>query len=532
MFVAPAIAQPPAPLAPPSAPAAARGAAEARGLPAGAGAAASGFRPCAAAVVTGGFFAVVEARRRHRRQRRLHDVAAAGRGACARCAAGATVVAEPAEDSPSQDEVDLPPALRGGSLWSEFGVHPPLGSSALQLRRFPDRGLGWVATRDIEEGEALLAVPLKDILCAPMGPDSEAELAAALLQVLGEGPRFDGSPGKEPVDEIWSKYTGAAFPSAPAGAALTWNEADIEALEFPSVVGQLKAYRAHLLQSAEQVAAFTGAPLDRCTWAVNAVVTRSFGEDHLGRVLAPFADLFNDRPMAPAIWAAKRAMNPEYPVTAWTFAETDGEDGQKWFLMRSMAPVAVGQEVAICYGEGSHAEVHVFSSPAELVEAVANLSGRTHSMEPRLELLTNATNAAAPLAVRPGGLGASAHLLSCMEVALVDDVDLPSVREVWSIGAGHAVLQPGVPEDRRAALRKEVLELASQVVTQRLSELTPASADEDEIRDTEAKLAAGAESEDGEERLRRRHLAARFRLGAKGVLSQFLRRAAEDEPTF
>lgn len=434
--------------------------------------------------------------------------------------------------------------LQEGALSEQIGLRPARSQGGLELHHFPDRGHGWVARRPFAEGELLLAVPLKAILVAPFGPDSEAELAACLLQVHGEGPRFDGAPGAEPKDEIWCAYTAAAFPPSATAAALTWDEDDIEALEWPSVVGQLLQYAAHLRTAVESVADYTGAPLERARWAVNAVVSRSFAVNELGRALVPFADLFNDRPMATATWSARRFADPKYPETPWSLrTQTTPFGDRHWFELQAMESVEPGDEVLICYGEGSRAEVlavhgylpeeneadfiKLFASPDELVAAVAQVAGCRHSMEPRLSRLHGAINVAAPLAVRPGGLSAASHLLSSIEVALATEMEFAGFQEVWSAAAGHAIFAPpaSLPMERKLELRKQAVEVASKMVSSALAQMTPAEKDAEEVNRILAELAVSAPSTS--DKRGRRLLAAHFRLGVKSLLSDFLRHAAE-----
>lgn len=417
-------------------------------------------------------------------------------------------------------ELEIPALLRGATLWAELGVQPTWETSSLELCRFPGRGLGWKARRGIKEGELLLTVPLQNVLVAPFGDESEAELAAALLQVLGQGPRFDGAPGQEPVDEMWSKYTNAAFPKEPAAAALTWSAEEIEALEWPPVVEMFKEFSAHLHASAERVAKYTGASLKQGRWAVNAVVSRSFSVDGLGRALVPFADFFNDRPLAPATWSHRRAKNPNYPFTAWSLAA-----GGQHLNVQAMEAFEASEEVTISYGEETNAEmlaVHgymptsneadyitLFTSPAELVEGVAHIAGTTHALESRLARLEAAQNAEAPLAVRPGGITASVHLVSCVEAVLATDTDFEDFHEVFSPGAGHAILASrSMPVEQRLELRKQAVAVLQRIVFGALQHMSPPDKDHEEL------CKAGPTTKQG--------LAAAFRLSVKQRLLDFL----------
>lgn len=417
-------------------------------------------------------------------------------------------------------ELEIPALLRGATLWAELGVQPPWEKGSLELSRFPGRGLGWKARRAIKEGDLLLTVPFENILVAPFGDESEAELAAALLQMLGQGPRFDGAPGQEPVDKMWSKYTTAAFPKEPAAAALTWSAEEIEALEWPPVVEMFKEFSAHLHASAERVAKYTGTSLEQSRWAVNAVVSRSFSVEGLGRALVPFADFFNDRPLAPATWSRRRAKNPNYPFTAWSLAA-----GGQHLNVQALEAFEASEEVTISYGEETNAEmlaVHgymptgneadyitLFTSREELVEGVAHIAGTTHALEPRLARLEAAENADAPLAVRPGGITASVHLVSFVEAVLASDTDFEDFCEVFSPGAGHAILAPrSMPMEQRLELRKQAVAVLQRIVFGALQHMSPPDRDHEEL------CKAGPTTKQG--------LAAAFRLSVKRRLLHFL----------
>lgn len=69
---------------------------------------------------------------------------------------------------------------------------------------------------------------------------------------------------------------------------------------------------------------------------MSAVITRSFALDGL-RFMLPLADLFNHRPC-------------RVPRVAWAL---HGDS----FQVRALEDVAVGQEVRLCYGEESAAEL-------------------------------------------------------------------------------------------------------------------------------------------------------------------------------
>lgn len=236
-----------------------------------------------------------------------------------------------------------------------------------------------------------------------------------------------------------------------------------------------------------------------------------------------------------ATWSARRVQNPAYPETPWSLSAD-----RQWLELRAMDPVEAGEEVTICYGEGSRAEVlavhgyipceneadfvRLFESPVELVAAVEQITGCQNSMEPRLSLLQSADNVQAMLAIRPGGLPACSHLLSSLEVVLADEEEFSGFREVWSEGAGHAIFAPSasLPQEKRDDLHKCAVLLAGVLVKEALDQMGPTSMDEEEIQ------ASNSESSDDDSigENRNRVLAARFRLGVKELLADFLEHVA------
>lgn len=431
-------------------------------------------------------------------------------------------------------ELQLEPSsheLQLGALWEEIGVQPPWHARAMEVQRLPGRGYGWVARRPISKGELLMAVPAYVTLVAPMGDDSEVQLAASLLEETRGSAAAGGAMGDEEADQrassarFWRRYTELHFVNVSRGAAF-WDWEQIAELGWQPAMQQLGEYAQHIRAAVHEAASWANASLEDGQWAVGAVISRSFAVDDVARALVPFADLFNHEPQAPWRWAALLSEDPEQAPTPWSWSE----DG-RWFELRAPRHVELGEEVTIPYGEDTNAEllavhgfvprdsesdyVELFSSPDDLLSAFP-ISPESGSWELRTQAFEAADLWGMPLAIRPGDLSASAHLLSSLEAALATDDEFKEFHEQWSDDVGHRILVPGesVPAERRRELRSASVRAAAAAAQSALSQLPP-SDDLDIL--TEVAPTALPSSED---------LSAQFRLGVRRLLTGFVSRAA------
>ena len=134
----------------------------------------------------------------------------------------------------------------------------------------------------------------------------------------------------------------------------------------------------------------------------------------------------------------------------------------------------------------------------------------------KLGRLESADAARAPLAVRPGGPAAAAHLLGCLELALCDPSELDQLDEEYSPAAGHYIitssrLAPARAQELHAAARYKLAALC----TEELDRLPSRRAE-----DVEQLAAPPGNSDAGT--VERRALALRFRARLKAMLEETL----------
>ncbi|CAK9069768.1 unnamed protein product [Durusdinium trenchii] len=340
-------------------------------------------------------------------------------------------------------------------FWEGFAVQPSWHERALDVAEVPGAGRGWVARRQVQKGELLLSIPRVAAIEVDMDEDMEgweAELALNVLRRLDRlGPAADPRlRQKHELQALWQDYA-KTFPEAPAGAAF-WPQDAIITLGWPATVEQLLAYSQQIQESAQWVSGNGNVPRDAACWAVSAVITRSFAVDDEVRAMIPLADIFNHEP---------RSASSDVHEVAWSL------EGDR-FEVHAPQTVMPGEEVRICYGEESAAEllaVHgmvlpkneadyleVFESVEDLVAAVESICGAPRRDRlARLEVIP-----VDDLLVRPGRLEASEPLLRALQAMLCEDDEL--------CDPGERRLRLVCSEERQQSLRLEALLLLAQIL--------------------------------------------------------------------
>lgn len=160
------------------------------------------------------------------------------------------------------DEARLPadPAQLQERLWAQADVLPGLSETLLQLAKTQETGvsdLGFVAKGPIAKGDVIISVPMRFALVVNMksgakGDElpSDVRLALQLLHVLdltdaGEA-EFD-----DDVKAFWRAYTLRILPRE-TFAAIAWEEADIEQMQYERTVEEVKALRSRLEELCKQ----------------------------------------------------------------------------------------------------------------------------------------------------------------------------------------------------------------------------------------------------------------------------------------
>ena len=108
-------------------------------------------------------------------------------------------------------------------------------------------------------------------------------------------------------------------------------------------------------------------------------------------------------------------------------------------------------------------QVPVYSDAVELVGDIVELELEqdTAVAQAKLNLIQEADAAEAPLAMRAGDIGASGHLLSCLQVAYCRAEEVGQFEDTYDDKVGHYTLQPvHVSAERKAALYTSALKKA------------------------------------------------------------------------
>ena len=490
-----------------------------------------------------------------------------------------------------------------------FDARFPPGSVPVALRETAC-GRGLVALRPIDEGDLLLSVPWRHTVHVFEGghddPD-DLRLALELLRVL------DGGGADAPEDErvaVWRAYR-PMLPSS-TGAAAFWTERNVDELQHADAVEETRALRLQFEASATRRADATHTKED-ILWALSMVHSRSFSvttPEGTARALVPFADLFNHKPESPAqarntdavlqaALAAERCTDDEKTnddakrVTndgnaspranaqarsgePWSVTHDDalGFDSSARFEMRSIWRYAEGEEVFITYGHETSAEllasygffpapnagdfVRLYADMQDILDDDRYLSRDANrdaalAME-REAVMWSALAVDAPLAVRPGGVAAAAHLLGCLRLmhahgatlGALRDEDVPHIGHstfVWhgdnpcglwaeacrDVAMDDASSTPSAAgavergdEDLRVAVDRAALGQAAARCVEMLAEF-PTSLEEDEATLRElANASRGDEDEADLESAEQFAVAVAYRVSVKRLLGAFL----------
>ena len=321
-------------------------------------------------------------------------------------------------------------------------------------------------------------------------------------------------------------------------------------------------------------------------WALGMVHSRSFSVPVPGgraRALVPYCDLFNHRSETPvealrtdavlsrAGGADVAATNAAEPLDAaplsepWAVVGLDDDPDAALFEMRSSWAVDADDEVFISYGHETSAELLTsygfFPQPnagdfVEVYEDVQDLldddrwvqDDSLRLMMEKESVMWSMLAVDAPLAVRPGGVTASAHLLGCLRLMHVGAEQLDCVRDADSPATGHStfVWTDGPPggmwdldggvgaEDsdvqaERDAVDAAALGQAAARCVEMLEEF-PTSLDDDEemLRELEEAMALRDEDDEDDEDedeaigVMQYVTAVRYRIAVKRILREFV----------
>jgi hypothetical protein len=315
----------------------------------------------------------------------------------------------------SATETDTPlpkdPIALQKRLWEAADVLPDMTDTQLRLAKTQETGvsdLGFLAARPISKGDVIISVPLRYALVVNMKSGSKGDeqpsdvrLALQLLRVLDLTDDAGEAGFDEDVKAFWRSYALRILPRE-TFAAIAWEEADIEELQYERTVEEVKALRSRLeelcqraLEEDEDVVAEAAmqeddgkddedeeqadsVPVPRkrkvnikpiqavrlpggnknenmmedatVRWALSIVRSRSFMLDKnadspvLQRAIVPVADLFNHQPEGPLAWAAME----EELTNPWSVVR--GDDGMLYVDICAHRNYKLGEEVLLPYG--------------------------------------------------------------------------------------------------------------------------------------------------------------------------------------
>jgi hypothetical protein len=364
-----------------------------------------------------------------------------------------------------------------------------------------------LATRDIAPGEVVVSVPLEACLSVNTGPGADARLAQLLLDAVDKHP-------------LWRLYNDTVLPRR-AGSAALWEPEQLEELQWPSAVDDAMASRLEF----RALAARMGGPhsVEARLWALSIVHSRSFATPTGLRVLAPLCDLVNNEQLPAALVASGTD-----EVSPW------GVHGGRFELRATMA-CAAGAELLMFYGHETSSELLIsygfvpddnaanylclYADVEELcdddtLECCAHSPDSPGTASRKRAMLWGSDAVAAPLAIRPGGIPACAHLLGALRVLHCPSHLLPWLEERHDDHVGHAVWHwrhsaAGHAEERQQ-VDARALQHAVLLAQSRLDEMaTTLDADRASHRD---------QTEKPPELV----TALRFRLGVKETLARFI----------
>ena len=366
------------------------------------------------------------------------------------------------------------------------GVHLELRETAT--------GRGLVATAPVAPGDVLITVPWREaihVLEDGYADGDDLRLAMELLHVLDDGDDdgfIDGTIRQyDSRVKTWRTYR----PMLPVstGAAAFWCVDNIRELQFPEAVEKTLAQRAQFNAGAMRHSNDSRTK-EKIMWALQQVHSRSFSvmtPRGRARCLVPYVDLFNHRPESPKDARHTDELLQRALRKAFTKGSEEGVHDGEWagaepwqvvgldplddeseesavFQMRSIWAYEPGEEVFITYGHETSAElltsygffpepndgefVKLYEDVQDLIDDDRFVDAAINSPKSQMEkeqFMWSMLAVEAPLAIRPGGVRESAHLLSALRVvharakqlAAIKDDDVPRIGHstfVWTEG--------------------------------------------------------------------------------------------------
>lgn len=367
---------------------------------------------------------------------------------------------------------------------------------------------------------------------------------------------------KERDHRLWELY--ASLLPKRTGCAALWDDHVIEEMQFLPAIESAFQLKERFLQDADGIEVEHGLPYRAVLWALSMVHSRSFAlstqDGTRLRVLAPLADLFNHVAEDPAsAGAMDLLLEGSETGEAWKLGMD--EEGKPVFQMSALHPCDKGEEVLISYGHETNAELLISygfllePNPAEYVPVYGNMeelldddrfceTGSVSRSQISRATLLSCRSVEAPLAIRPGGIKSSRHLISCLYALHASERELGFLREKFDGDVGELVFQweegsVGCPsESRRADIERMAIRQAAVLALELLSEFPTTLEEDDEImeqllqdqrKETSERygivdknwLASDLALEE-DNLVEDMTMAVRYRMGVKKILTEFL----------
>mmetsp|Transcript_23503 Transcript_23503/g.32804 ORF Transcript_23503/g.32804 Transcript_23503/m.32804 type:complete len:685 (-) Transcript_23503:339-2393(-) len=389
-------------------------------------------------------------------------------------------------------------------------------------------------------------------------------------------------------NSLWLWYANNVLPSMESlKLGAFWTDEDLEELQHEPSIGAalqfahrfrkfaefagrrdlaLSSLQETKSDNADELADVAGSSTEEeLLWALGIVNSRSFAaavrdgevvadvrdrqeeetKTEIVRMLCPIVDLFNHKSESPS--EALESEGKNY----WGVGRSSDMYGEKAFTILAPNEYYPREEIFLPYGAETNLEllmaygflppslepgtvgsnpgdyITMFGDVSHLVSSVQILANLTdEQVDERISLLSGLSACEAPLAVRPGVLESSDHLIGCLALALAPDDKLEWMREHLSIDAGHEVIKVVAPEEADEQARSEALTLranairvAMECVDQMLCAMPT------QLKEDENLLQEMEKNEDADSRLME---AVSYRLGVKKLLVEFYTVAALD----
>lgn len=346
------------------------------------------------------------------------------------------------------------------NTWSTARVTPTYIDKCFEIKSvLSEQNKEWrgcIAKKDIKAGDTIVEIPWSSVIAVKaINNDSDEILAFSLYRKVFKSD-----------NHVWKEYANMLPSNEELHGSLFWDVESINQLQLQSNEHkEMMDNRIRLSIQEDQIMDLLKLKnmsddekehvQKKVSWCQRIVQSRSFavGDKLQWRCLIPIADLFNHRPEAP--WTQTSLSNKGMLSNPWKVMSLSRGKPKSVQLLCAY-DTKLGNEILIPYGYETNLElirsygfilpmsvneaqyVPLFSDMEHLVSYVTASIG--HVSDKKVEILKNIDAYDAPLAIRPGKLDHSSHLLSCVMFLLCEDGDVEKFEEKMNTDVGHFVL--------------------------------------------------------------------------------------------